>query len=123
MQTSFWWVGGPGCALCIQALVLASPLASASAQVNSWINPSNSNWHDSSNWSLGVLPTSPHAVMITNSGWKAVGINPETTANFPASLTVDTLTIRGTWDTYNTLLLNFAGTAVPLTVLSGLTVA
>jgi len=90
--------------------------------VNSWITGSG-NWDVPSNWSLGIRPDSSQAVMITNSGWKAVAINASTPINFPASMTVSNLTLRGAWDTYNTLLLNFAGTAVPLTVLNGLTIA
>jgi hypothetical protein len=62
-------------------------------------------------------------VQITNSNWKAVAINPSTPVNFPDSMTVGSLTIRGAWDTENVLLLNYAGTDVPLTVLNGLTVA
>jgi hypothetical protein len=49
-----------------------------------------------------------------------VAINPGTP---PDSMTVNSLTIRGAWDTYNTLQLNFFGTAVPLTVLNGVTLA
>jgi hypothetical protein len=70
---------------------------------------------------MGVMPGSSQSVMITNSGWKAVAINPSTPVNFPDSMTVSNLTIRGAWDTENTLLLNYAGTTVPLTVLNGLT--
>jgi hypothetical protein len=91
--------------------------------VNSWINPGSGNWDVSMNWSLGIRPDGSQAVMITNSGWKAVAINASTPVNFPGSMTVSHLTIRGAWDTYNTLLLNFFGTTVPLTVLNGLTVA
>ena len=36
-------------------------------------------------------------------------------------MTVSNLTIRGAWDTRNVLLLNYFGTALPLTVLNGLT--
>src|SRR5207245_6234416 len=53
--------------------------------------------------------------------WKAVAINPLTPSNFPGSMTVSNLTIRGAWDTENVLLLNYLDTAVPLTVLNGLT--
>src|SRR5439155_1117977 len=88
---------------------------------NSWNKPSSGNWDDPSAWSLGVLPSSSQSVLITNSGWKAVAINPSPPVNFPDSMTVESLTIRGAWDTMNTLLLNYAGTAVPLTVLNGLT--
>ena len=59
--------------------------------------------------------------MITNSVWKAVAINPSTPINFPGSMTVSNLTIRGATNTENTLLLNSFGTTVPLTVLNGLT--
>jgi len=36
-------------------------------------------------------------------------------------MTVSNLTIRGAWDTENVLLLNYVDTALPLTVLNGLT--
>ena len=43
---------------------------------------SSGNWDQVTNWSLGVLPDSSQSVFITNSGWKAVAINPSTLANF-----------------------------------------
>ena len=96
---------------------------SLAGPVNSWINPASGNWDVATNWSLGVLPDSSQSVMITNSGSKAVAINPTTPTTFPASMNIHDLTIRGASDTLNTLLLNFAGTDVPLTVSTGLTVA
>src|SRR5579871_6984387 len=108
-----------GRAVCFVASVLAS--TSVLAQVNSWINPTSGNWDNPTLWSLGVLPASSQSVMITNSGFKAVAINPSTPINFPASMTVSSLTIQGATNSANTLLLNFFGTAVPLTVLNGLT--
>ncbi len=110
-----------GRALCFVASVMAFTSTFVSAQVNSWINPASGNWDDASSWSLGVLPGSSQSVMITNSNWKAVAINPSTPVNFPDSMTVSNLTIQGSTNTENTLLLNFFGTAVPLTVLNGLT--
>jgi hypothetical protein len=107
-------------ALSSVALVIAVTWTSASAQVNSWTNATSANWDQTTNWSLAVLPNSAQSVMITNAGFKAVAINPSTPINFPGSMTVGSLTIRGG---VNTLLLNFFGTAVPLTVLNGLTVA
>ncbi len=104
-------------ALCFVALAMAFGWTSTSAQVNSWITTSG-NWDQPSSWSLGVLPGSSQSVLITNSGWKAVAINPSTPVNFPDSMTVGSLTIRGAWDTENTLLLNFAGTTTPLHVLN-----
>jgi hypothetical protein len=95
--------------------------SSTSGVVNSWINPTSSDWDQASNWSLAVLPSSSQSVMITNSGWKAVAINASTPTNFPDSMTVSNLTIRGATNTENVLLLNYFGTTVPLTVLNGLT--
>src|SRR5882757_430470 len=121
MRTPICRAAAMGRALCFVASVMAFTSTSVSAQMNSWINPTSGSWDQASSWSLGALPGSSQSVMITNSGWKAVAINPSTPVNFPASMTVSNLTIRGAWDTENTLLLNYAGTAVPLTVLNGLT--
>jgi hypothetical protein len=94
-----------------------------SGPVNSWTNPVSGNWDQVTNWSAAALPNSSQTVMITNSGYKAVAINPTTPINFSNSMTVNTLTIRGATNSGNQLLLNFFGTAVPLTVLTGLTCA
>ncbi len=112
-----------GRALCVVASVAAFSSISASAEVNAWINPGSGAWDDASSWSLGVLPGNSQSVLLTNSGWKAVAINPSTPVYFPDAMTVNDLTICGAWDTENVLLLNYFGTAVPLTVLNGLTVA
>src|SRR5438105_4397660 len=120
MQTPIPRTAGMGRALCFVAAVVAFT-STVSAQVNSWINPTSGNWDQASNWSLGVLPGSSQSVMITNSGWKAVAINPSTPSNFPDSMTISNLTVRGATNTENTLLLNNFGTAVPLTVLNGVT--
>ena len=101
--------------------VLPDQGSSTSGPVNSWASSTSGNWDQAPNWSLGVLPDSSQSVLITNSGWKAVAINPSTPGNFPGSMTVSNLTIRGAWDTENVLLLNYLDTAVPLTVLNGLT--
>jgi hypothetical protein len=89
--------------------------------VNSWINPASGTWEQAANWSLGVLPDQSQSVLITNSGSKAVAINPSTATSFPGSMTVSNLTIRGASNTQNTLLLNSVDPAIPLTVLDGLT--
>ena len=101
--------------------VLPNPASSTSGPVNSWINPGSGNWDDASSWSLGVLPNSSQSILIVNTNWKAVAINPSTPINFPGSMTVTNLTILGATNTQNTLLLNYFGTAVPLTILDGLT--
>ena len=123
MQSPIFQKAGFGRALCFVASVMVFTSSFVSAQVNSWINSGSGNWDDPSSWSLGVLPASSQSVMITNSNWKAVAINPSTPTDFPDSMTVSNLTIQGSTNTENTLLLNFFGTAVPLTVLNGLTVA
>ena len=95
--------------------------SSTSGPVNSWIKPTSGNWDDATSWSLGVLPNSSQSVMITNSGFKAVAINPSTPTNFPGSMTVSNLMIQGPTNSDNLLLLNYFGTSVPLTILNGLT--
>jgi hypothetical protein len=50
-----------------------------------------------------------------------VAINPSTPVNFSNSMTVGSLSIIGSTNTENTLLLNFFGTNVPLTISNGLT--
>src|SRR5438067_6131386 len=106
------------------AFVLSRTIASAqSGAVNSWTKPTSGFWEEASSWSLGVPPNSSQSVFITNQNWKAVGITPSTAANFPASMVVGSLTVRGAFDTFNTLLLQYVGTDVPLTVLNGITLA
>jgi hypothetical protein len=100
--------------------VIPDQSVSSSGPVNSWIKLSSGNWDDASSWSLGVLPNSSQTVLIANTNWKAVAINPSTPGNFPASMTVSNLFIEGSTNTENTLLLNNFGTATPLTVLNGL---
>jgi hypothetical protein len=107
--------------LILFTLITASERAAAAT--NFWTNPGNGTWDQPSNWSLNLRPDSSQSVVIANSGWKAVAIHPLTPVNFADSMTVSDLTIRGDWDTYNTLILNFFGTTVPLTVANGLTVA
>jgi hypothetical protein len=92
-----------GRALCFVASVMAFTSTSVSAQVNSWITPTSGNWEDQTAWSLGVLPGSSQLVMVTNSGWKAVAINPSAPVNFPASMTVSNLTIQGSTNTDGTV--------------------
>src|SRR5207237_6008993 len=89
--------------------VVPDQASSTAGPVNSWINPTSGNWDQASNWSLGVLPGSSQSVIITNQGWKAVAINASTPSNFPASMTVTNLTVRGATNTENTLLLNSFG--------------
>jgi hypothetical protein len=88
---------------------------------NIWTNPASGNWQDLS-WSLGVRPTTNHDVMITNANSKAVGIFPGIPATYASNMVVSNLTIAAPAGSVNTLLLNYSGTAIPLTVLGTCTV-
>jgi hypothetical protein len=85
-----------------------------SAQINSWLKSSSGNWEESQ-WSLGALPGSGQSILVTNAGWKAVAINPATAQNFPQTLNVNSITVASPVDSYNVLLLNYAGLPTPLT--------
>jgi hypothetical protein len=87
------------------------------AQNNSWTNPASGNWQDAS-WSLGKIPGTNQNVLLTNAGWKAVQIGAGTEQSFPQSLNVNSVTISSPTNSFNTLLMNFAGSATPLTVKS-----
>src|SRR5207245_2188077 len=76
-------------------------------------------WNNAPSWSLGVPPGAGQSVMITNAGFKAVGIFPATP---PGLMTVSNLTVSGPPIAQNTLLLNFFGTTVPLQVLKTSTI-
>lgn len=89
----------------------------AVAQTNSWVSPTSGHWEDVS-WSLGILPAADQSVMITNGGFKAVAISSGTAATFPGAMTVSNLTVLAPTNSQNTLLLNYAGTGVPMNVLS-----
>jgi hypothetical protein len=93
----------------------------ASAQVNSWTKPTSGNWEEPY-WSLGVPPAFDHRVMLTNAGWKAVQIAWSTVQSQPQSLNVYSIDITSPVDSFNTLLLNYAGFQIPLTVNYSLTV-
>lgn len=92
-------------------------LNSAKAQDNSWSSLTSGNWEDSS-WSLGIPPGTNQSILLTNAGWKAVQISPNTAQNFPQTLNVDSIDISSPTNSLNTLLLNYAGLDSPLTVQS-----
>ncbi len=60
--------------------------------------------------------------MLTNQGWKAVAIGPATSESFPESLNVESVIIAANTDSFNLLLLNYAGTAAPLQASNGLAI-
>src|SRR5215469_4223635 len=99
------------------AISVAGFLSRARAQVNSWTSPTSGNWEDSS-WSLGALPGTNQSIVLTNAGWKAVQISPNTAQNFPQTLNVNSIDISSPTNSANTLLLNYAGLDSPLIVKS-----
>jgi hypothetical protein len=88
--------------------------------VNEWTKPTSGDWEEPY-WSLG-LPNSSQTVEFTNAGWKALTIGANTMNNYSNSLTVNSLTVNAPADSFNLLLLNYAGFKAPLTVNSNLTV-
>src|SRR5712671_6365131 len=86
----------------------------ANSQPNSWTNSVSGYWEDQY-WSLGLLPGSDQNILFTNAGWKALGIGPNTAQNFPQTLTVRSITLSSPANSFNTLLLNYAGLQTPLT--------
>lgn len=86
------------------------------APTNSWTKPASGNWEEPF-WSLGVLPSMVEgAIEFRNPGFKALAIAGSTTANFPASLSIQNLTVDAPDGSANQLLLNYAGLKVPLKV-------
>ncbi len=96
-------------------------MSEASAQPNSWTNPTSGYWEDQ-RWSFGTLPGPGQSILFTNAGWKALGITANTAQNFPQTLSVASITISSPTNSFNTLLLNYAGLDNPLTT-SSLTIA
>jgi hypothetical protein len=94
-------------------ILLASNL-NGNSQTNSWINPGSGNWEDSPSWSLGIPPGTNQSIFLTNAGWKAVAIGPNTANNFPQTLNIDSITISSPTNSFNSLLLNFVGVGSPL---------
>jgi hypothetical protein len=106
---------------CVMLVVVSFRGRAWAQEINSWTNPSSAPW-EAMYWSLGVLPDSTQSVMITNAGYKAVGISPLTRANYTNSMTVSNLTVSAPTNAFNTLLLNYFGTGTPLDVLNGCTI-
>lgn len=96
-------------------------VVSSGAITNEWTKTSSGYWEEPF-WSLGTLPSAGQDVAFRNPGWKALAIGTNTTANYPASLTVNNLIIDGPTNSANQLLLNWAGLAVPLVVRENLIV-
>jgi hypothetical protein len=85
------------------------------AQDNVWTGAASGNWQDAT-WSLGSLPATNQTIWVTNYGWKAVQIGADTAQHFAPSLNVNAINISSPTNSFNTLLLNDAGSVTPLTV-------
>jgi len=85
------------------------------AQPNSWTNPVSGYWEDP-DWSLGALPGTNQTILFTNAGWKALGITANTAQNYPQTMSVNSVAISSPQDSFNTLLLSYAGLQTPLKV-------
>src|SRR5882757_9878691 len=86
----------------------------ADGAVNEWTKPTSGYWEEQAFWSLGVLPDATQSVLFTNAGWKALAIGTNAAQNFPQSMHVASLRVGAPVDSYNTLLMNFAGFERPL---------
>jgi hypothetical protein len=89
-------------------------IALAVADVNSWTKPISGDWQEIGFWSLGELPEATQDIVFTNAGWKALAINAQTSQNFSNSMSVLSLSVNARPDSFNTLLMNFAGFQRPL---------
>jgi len=96
-------------------LVASAMVCAAAAQQNSWTSPTSGNWQDAS-WSLGIIPGTNQTILLTNAGWKAVQIGAATAQSFPQSLNVNSIIVSSPTNSFNTLVLNYAGADHPLTV-------
>src|SRR5262245_9510422 len=105
----------------------------AEGQTNRWINQASGKWEVGPNWSLSLPPASSQFIFVTNAGSDLVISNgvaakrviiDAITAQKPNTMTVTNLTLAGAGsNVVNWLSLTNAGTAVPLHVLTAVTMA
>ena len=105
--------------LVVLALATASP--ASRADTNEWLKPDSGYWQEPY-WSLGRLPTNQDVVLFGNSGFKALAIGYSTVTSAPQSLSIQSLLIEAPANSFNLLLLNFAGFTLPLSVSSNLVI-
>ena len=121
----FYWPGG-GLGVARKkgfacAFVLCLLAASAAGATNEWTKPTSGYWEEPY-WSLERLPTNQDMVLFDNSGFKALAIGYSTVTNAPQSLSIQSLMIEAPTNSFNQLLLNWAGFTVPLSVSSNLVI-
>jgi len=120
-------------------LVLFGFRAEGQSQINRWINQASGKWEVGTNWSLDQPPAGSELIFVTNAGSDLVISNgfpipakqviiDAITAQNPTTMTVTSLTLAGagsnaSGNVVNWLSLTNAGTAVPLHVLTGVTMA
>ncbi len=110
MKTKFLAVLALGVALIAPAVLAQS--------TNSWVGGLGK-WETGTNWSLGIAPSSGDlADLITNGGNNTATIDATTATNFPGTMTVSNLTVIGSSGSTNALILDNAGTAIPLQILA-----
>jgi hypothetical protein len=113
--------------------------SSAHAQVNTWTNLASGStykWEDGVNWSQGVPPSfTQSGVFVTNAASnvpdptrsRVVNIDATTSGSYSSTLTVSNLTVSapkiGSFSSFNTLVLNNAGSTTPLHILNTCTIS
>lgn len=86
----------------------------ASAQTNFWTNSVSGYWEQPF-WSSGALPGTNQAIVFTNA-WQALAIGAGTVADHPETLQVEGVTLAAPSNSFNELLLNYAGLDAPLVI-------
>ena len=86
---------------------------------STWVNPASGKWETGGNWSYGLPSIADPADLITNANSKTVTIDAVTT-NTPSALSINNLTVSAPLGSTNTLFLNDASTATPLSILNAL---
>lgn len=79
--------------------------------MNVWTNSASGYWEDP-HWSLGILPGTNQIIEFTNA-WQALAIGANTVANYPETLSVWSVRLSAPPNSFNELLLNFAGLQSP----------
>jgi T5SS/PEP-CTERM-associated repeat protein len=83
--------------------------------MNSWIGSANGKWEVPENWSLGA-PTNAEILVISNAPSTTVTIDATTTTGFSSNMSVAELVLSAPSGVTNTVFMNSAGLATPLTL-------
>lgn len=112
------------CAFCAMVITLTLSLTHAVwAQNDVWTNTTGGKWETASNWSPAIAPSvSFSSIYVSNATTKTVTIDATTSGSFPSTMDINNLIVSGPAGTVNTLFLDNAGLATPLTLNGQLTV-